>query len=225
MLLHPLAISSLLLVASLALATALLQAAPRQPARVGDAHRVWSLGLLFAPLGWTLLELGALMPSNTLSVAAKTSLAAGFGAYFIATMRLAGMRGDVRWAALPVMLVLGASLWVRWQTPNVPMRSGLLSLVCTAFAAGVAVMALRATRSAVPQAWTLALAFCVSALALGARAFLLLAPATRPVFAWMEAPGVHSTLLGAAILAPALATLAFLLAGTHDARATTQTEG
>lgn len=224
MLLHPLALSSLLLVASLGLATGLLVAAPRQLAQVGEAHRVWSLGLLFAPLGWMLLELGALMPSNSLSVAAKTSLAAGFAAYLIATARLAGWQARLGWIALPVVGVLGASLWVHWQTPHLPMRTGLLSLVCTTFATGVAVMALRAARTGVPQAWTLASAFCVSALALGTRALLLLSPEGGPLREWIDADGIHSLLLGAAILAPALATLAFLLAGSAHEDAT-QTEG
>ncbi|MND04928.1 hypothetical protein D3C83_254380 [compost metagenome] len=65
----------------------------------------------------------------------------------------------------------------------------------------------------------------MSAFALGGRAFLLLAPAGLPVFGWVDAAGLQSTLLGAAILAPAVATLAFLLAATVDAPATTQTEG
>lgn len=214
MLLHPLAVSTLLLVASLGLATALLAAVPRQAPDVGDAHRIWSLGLFFAPLGWTLLELGALMPSNGLSVAAKTALAAGFGAYLIATARLAGLRVGMRWTAMPVLFVLAASLWVRWQDPNVPMRTGLVSVVCALFTAGVAVMALRAARNAVPQASTLAIAFVVSTLALATRAALLLAPHALPLHAWLDVVEMHSVLLGAAILAPALATLAFLLAGS-----------
>lgn len=222
MLLHPLAISSLLLVASLGLATALLAATPRHSPQVADAHRIWSLGLLFAPLGWMLLELGALMPSNTLGVLAKTALASGFAAYLAATMRLAGVRRRASWIALPVLVVLSASLWMRWQTPHLPMRTGLLSLVCAVFAAAVAVMATRAARDAVPQAWTLATAFCASALALGLRAFVLLVPAAQ---GWFDAPGLHSAMLGAAILAPALATMAFLLAGSAERRASTQTDG
>ena len=220
--LHPLAISCLVLVASLGLATALLASAPRHPPEAADAHRIWSLGLFFAPLGWALLELGALMPSNTLSVVAKTALAAGFAAYLVSTIRLAGVRARVAWIALPVLVVLVASAWVRWQTPNLPMRTGLVSLVCAAFSAGVAVMALRAARGGVPQAWTLASAFFASTLALGLRAATLYGPSW---FGDAVAAGtLASAALGAAIVAPAIATLAFLLATSSAAR-DPQTDG
>lgn len=210
--LHPLALSCIVLVASLGLASALLAASSRQPGAVAEAHRVWSLGLFFAPLGWALLELGALMPSNGLSVAAKTALASGFWAYLLATARLAGLRGGMRWTVVPVLVVVLASLWMRWQSPLVPMRTGLLSVICAVFAAGVAIMAIRAARDRVPQAGMLAVAFCASALALGGRALLLLAPGAA---GGLDLPAWTSALLGAAVFAPALATLAFVL--THGA--------
>lgn len=219
--LHPLALSCIVLVASLGLASALLAASSRQPDAVAEAHRVWSLGLFFAPLGWALLELGALMPSNGLSVAAKTALASGFWAYLLATARLAGLRGGMRWTVLPVLVVLLASLWMRWNTPLVPMRTGLLSVICALFAAGVALMAIRAARARVPQAGTLAAAFCASALALGARSLLLLAPPANPGF---DLPAWSSALLGAAVFAPALATLAFVLTQADARRASTQAD-
>lgn len=223
--LHPLAISSIVLVASLALASALLAAAPRQSEPVAEAHRIWSLGLFFAPLGWALLESGALMPSNTLSVAAKTALAAGFWAYLLATARLAGWRSTLRWTITPVFVVLIASLWMRWQAPQVPMRTGLLSAICALFAAGVAAMAIRAALDRVPQAWTLATAFCASALALALRAFALLAPEGFAVRDWFDTTSMHSALLGLAIVAPAAATLAFLLAEGVQQPAATQADG
>jgi hypothetical protein len=213
----PLAASLVLLLASLTVATGLLSLAPRPWTALGETRRLWSIALLFAPVGWMMLELGHLMNLGLLAIAAKIAISLAFVVFLAAVANLRGMPLRWRWAALPVLGVAAASLWVYWNAPYAPMRTGLLSLICAGLALGIAALASgRRTREHCPHAPWLALAFLASGLLLLLRGVFLLAPPSGPGLAAAAATNA-SLLLGAALAIPLLATL-FLMLGVESRR-------
>lgn len=203
----PLAASLVLLLASLTVATGLLSLAPRPWSALGETRRLWSIALLFAPVGWMLLELGSLLRLGLLAIAAKLAISLAFVVFLAAIMNLRGSVLRWRWAAVPVLGIAAASLWVYWTAPYEPMRTGLLSLVCAAIALGIALLAAgRRVREHCRHARWLAFGFLLSALLLLARGVMLLADP-----AWLRLgdlpDSAPSLLLGAALALPLLATL------------------
>lgn len=212
----PLAASLVLLLASLTVATGLLSLAPRPWSPLGEARRLWSMALLFAPVGWMLLELGGLLQLSLLAVVAKVAISTAFAVFLVAAASLRGAVLRWRWAAAPVIVVLGASMWVYWHAPYAPMRTGLLSLICAGVALWVAAMTFDArARARCAHASWLAAAFVFSALLLATRGIVLLAPSDWSIAA-LGSGSVPSLLLGAALSVPLLATL-FLLFDREDA--------
>jgi hypothetical protein len=206
----PLAASLVLLLASLTVATGLLSLAPRPWSPLGEARRLWSMALLFAPVGWMLLELGGLLQMGLLAVIAKFAISAAFAVFLVAAATLRGQTLRWRWAAAPVLLVLAASMWVYWHAPYAPMRTGLLSLICAGIALWIAVLTFDArARARCPHVSWLAAAFVISAVLLAMRGIVLLAPPEWPV-ANLSPGGSPSLLLGAALSVPLLATLCLL---------------
>ena len=207
----PLAASLVLLLASLTVATGLLSVAPRPWSPLGEARRLWSMALLFAPVGWMLLELGGLLQMGLLAVAAKLAISAAFAVFLVAAATLRGQALRWRWAAVPVLVVLVASMWVYWHAPYAPMRTGLLSLICAGVALWIAFLTFDArARARCAHASWLATAFVFSALLLAMRGIVLLAPADWSVAAVGDGT-TPSLLLGAALSVPLLATLCLLV--------------
>jgi hypothetical protein len=206
----PLAASLVLLLASLTVATGLLSLAPRPWSPLGEARRLWSMALLFAPVGWMLLELGGLLQLGLLSILAKLAISAAFAVFLVAAATLRGTGVRWPWVAAPVIVVLLASMWVYWQAPRVPMRTGLLSLICAGVAIWIALLSLDArTRARCVHAPWLAAGFGISAALLTVRGLVLLAPSSWSLAAWSQG-ATPSLLLGTA-LAPPLLTTACLL--------------
>jgi hypothetical protein len=218
----PLAASLVLLLASLTVATGLLSLAPRPWSPLGEARRLWSMALLFAPVGWMLLELGGLLQMGLLSIIAKFAISASFAVFLVAAATLRGARVRWHWVAAPVAFVLAASMWVYWREPYAPMRTGLLSLICAGVAIWIAVLSLDArSRASCRHAPWLAAAFFVSAALLTMRGIVLLAPIGSFAPDWSTG-AVPSVLLGTALAVPLLATLC-LLFERHDASRDTST--
>jgi hypothetical protein len=157
------------------------------------------------------------MNLGLLAIAAKVAISLAFVVFLAAIVNLRGSVLRWRWAAVPVLGVAAASLWVYWNAPYVPMRTGLLSLVCAAMALGIALLAAgRRTREHCRHAPWLAVGFALSALLLVVRGLVLLADP-----AWLRlgdlSDSASSLLLGAALALPLLATL-FLMFGTEARR-------
>jgi diguanylate cyclase (GGDEF)-like protein len=195
-----------LLIASMAIAAGLLLSAANQPSPIREAQRVWALGLVAGPLGLVLLKLGGLLEAGLLEAAAKTVMTAGFSFSLIALALISG--GALRWwrALLPVGVVLVASMVFLLRFPETPMRTGLLSLVCSLVCVLAAQHAWRCgLRVETPYGRLIAFMFLAGAVVLFARALLLF-----PMAAADNA--TTELMLGAAVLIPALATVGFVLA-------------
>ncbi|MEZ5462291.1 diguanylate cyclase [Dokdonella sp.] len=194
----------LLLMASMAIAAGLLMSAANQPSPIREAQRVWALGLVAGPLGLALLRLGGLLEAGLLQAAAKTIMTAGFSFPLIALALISG--ASIRWRALlPVVLVLAASMIFLLRFPEAPMRTGLLSLVCSLTCMLAAQHAWHCvSRVETPYGRIVAFIFACGAAVLLARA-LMLFPMTG------VDNGLTEMLLAAAVLIPALATVSFVL--------------
>jgi hypothetical protein len=199
-----LAAALILLIASLTVASALLSLLPRPGSPLGEARRLWSIALLFAPMGWMLLELGSLLGLALLSLFAKAAIVIAFAVFLGAISTLRGSPMRLYWHVLPVAFVASASLWVYWNAPYAPMRTGLLSLVCAVLALrGAWLAGSSLTRLHCPRAAGLLAAFALSAALMSVRGVMLLSPGNPE---GGDPAGVASVLLGIALLAPLLAT-------------------
>jgi diguanylate cyclase (GGDEF)-like protein len=99
--------------------------------------------------------------------------------------------------------------------PEQPMRTGLLSVLCALAAAAAAALAWREARAAgSSHARMVAIAFAGAAALLAGRAALLFLPEGNAGRIWIDGPVGQSLLLGLAMLAPAVATLGFVLMGS-----------
>ncbi|MEZ5465646.1 MAG: GGDEF domain-containing protein [Lysobacteraceae bacterium] len=198
----------LLLSVSVTVAIGLLVAAVQQPSPVREAQQMWSIGLIAAPLGMTLLKLSESLDVVALAVLAKTVLTAAFVACLLALGRLTGRRPALTLALLPMFVVPLASVWFLIQHPGEPMRSGLLSLVCAALCLATAWLGWSPkARQRWPHARLVASLFALGALLLSTRALLLFGN---------DAVSSASSdwLLAAGVLVPPLATVGFALAGS-----------
>ncbi|MBX3725475.1 MAG: GGDEF domain-containing protein [Xanthomonadales bacterium] len=217
----PLATAVILLVLASVMATALVDAARRQPRPLAPALRQWAFALIAGPLGWCLLELAGEVLPPAWAVLAKPLIMTAFIGHLHAVLVLRGHIAPAAWQYLPVLAVALATLGWYVLSPETPMRTGLLSLMCALAAAATAVSCLgdvpRRRRLDVPMG-LLATSFGLSALLLGGRAaILLLAPENARQRIWLAQPTSHSLVLGLALLGPLTATLAFVLAGTERA--------
>ncbi|MDZ3823910.1 MAG: GGDEF domain-containing protein [Pseudoxanthomonas sp.] len=215
----PLATAVILLVLASAMATALVDAARRQPRPLAPALRQWAFALVAGPLGWCLLELAGDTLPAAVAVLAKPLIMTAFIGHLHAVLVLRGTIAPAAWQFLPVLAVALATLGWYLLAPDTPMRTGLLSLMCALAAAATALLCLgdvpRRRRLEVPMG-LLATSFCLSALLLGGRAaILLLAPEAAWQRTWLAQPTSHSLVLGLALLGPLMATMAFVLAGTE----------
>lgn len=198
-------VSLLLLMASMAIAGGLLMSAPNQPSPIREAQRVWAIGLVAGPLGLVLLKFGEMLDAGLLEAAAKTVMTAGFSASLLALALISG--AAIRWwrALLPVVVVLIASLAFLLRFPDLPMRTGFLSLVCALICTSAAHCAWRCNvRLETPYGRVIAFMFALGAVVLFARALILFP---------LSGTGSAATelMLAAAVLIPALATVGFVL--------------
>ena len=214
MFLDPFASALIALLASAAMSAGLYAAAARQPAELAGPQRLWARAILLAPLGWLLLEWAVEHPG--LAVPGKTLIVASFVEYLRALVASRGRMPDSPWFAAPVLLVAVASAIMLFTSPGQPMRTGLLSFLCAGIAASTAVVALRpGPRRAGGNAGIVGAAFSLCALVLVARGVLLFTPEGSAARAWVEEPWVETLLLGGAMLAPAVASLGFVLMGSE----------
>lgn len=206
----------LLLTVSMAFAIALLVAAGSQPCPVRDAQHIWSLGLIAAPLGMLLLKLGELLGIGLISVMAKTSLTAAFAACLLSLAILSGQRAPWRSAIAPVVLVLLASLWFIWRYPGVPMRTGLLFLICSVICVGITYKAWRNDAlGSSTNGRIVGVVFGVGAALMAIRAAMLFSVGN-------DSSASGELMLASVVMIPALATVGFLLSCSdrllHDTR-------
>lgn len=212
--LDPFASALIALLASAAMSAGLYATAARQPEELARPQRIWARAILLAPTGWLLIEWARDVPS--LVVPGKTLIIASFIEYLRALLASRGRMPDSPWFAAPVALVAVASALVLFTQPGQPMRTGLLSLLCAGVAASTAVVALSAgQRRRGGNSGIVATAFGLCALVLLARGTLLLMPESHAARAWVEQDWVETLLLGGAVLAPAVASLGFVLMGSE----------
>ncbi|HEU0151998.1 MAG TPA: GGDEF domain-containing protein [Arenimonas sp.] len=214
--LDPFASALIALLASAAMSAGLYAAAARQPDDLAGPQRIWARAILLAPLGWLLLEWAVDQPE--LAVPGKTLIVASFIEYLRALVASRGRMPDSPWFAAPVLLVAVASAIMLFTLPGQPMRTGLLSLLCAGIAASTAVVALRPARgprSASSHAGIVGAAFSLCALVLLVRGVLLFTAEGSAARQWVEQPWVETLLLGGAMLAPAVASLGFVLMGSE----------
>lgn len=214
MFLDPFASALIALLASGAMSASLFAAAARLPEELAMPQRIWARAIVLAPAGWVLLERADAVPS--LAVAGKTLIIASFVEYLRALMASRGRMPDSPWFAAPVAFVAVASALMLLTQPGQPMRTGLLSLLCGGLAMSTAVVALRHHRPGHGgNAGIVATSFLLCALLLLARGVLLFMPQGTAARAWVDQPWVESLMLGAAVLAPAVASLGFVLMGSE----------
>jgi diguanylate cyclase (GGDEF)-like protein len=212
--LDPFASALIALLASAAMSAGLFAAAARQPEELARPQRIWARAILLAPAGWLLLEWAQDQPS--LAVPGKTLIVASFVEYLRALLASRGRMPDSPWFAAPVCLVAVASAIMLFTQPGLPMRTGLLSLICAGIAASTAVVALHGGRSRRGgNAGIVATAFSLCALVMAARGLLLFMPEGSTARAWIDQPWVETLMLGGAMLAPAVASLGFVLMGSE----------
>jgi diguanylate cyclase (GGDEF)-like protein len=213
--LDPFSSALIALLASAAMAAGLLAASARQPPELGRPQRIWARAILLAPAGWLLLEWARQVPS--LSVPGKTLIIASFVEYLRALVATRGRMLDSPWFAAPVVLVAVASAVALFTQPGMPMRTGLLSLLCAGLAASTAVVALRhpGRGGSRGNARIIGAAFLLCAGVLALRGLLLFMPEGSAAREWVGQPWVQTLLLGGAMLAPAVASLGFVLMGSE----------
>jgi diguanylate cyclase (GGDEF)-like protein len=214
--LDPFGSALIALLASAAMSAGLFAAAARQPAELGRPQRIWARAILLAPAGWLLLEWSRELPS--LSVPGKTLIIASFVEYLRALVATRGRMPDSPWFAAPVVLVAVASVIALFTQPGLPMRTGLLSLLCAGLAASTAVIALRSPGrggSGSGNARIIGAAFLLCAGVLALRGLLLFMPEDSAAREWVGLPWVQTLMLGGAMLAPAVASLGFVLMGSE----------
>ena len=212
--LDPFASALIALLASGAMSAGLFAAAARQPEELGLPQRIWARAIVLAPAGWLLLEWSQDVPS--LAVAGKTLIIASFVEYLRALLASRGRMPDSPWFAVPVAFVAVASAIMLFTQPGQPMRTGLLSLLCGGLAASTALVALRQRRPGHgSNAGIVATAFMLCAGVLLVRGVLLFMPEGSAARAWVDQPWVDTLMLGGAVLAPAVASLGFVLMGSE----------
>jgi diguanylate cyclase (GGDEF)-like protein len=212
--LDPFASALIALLASAAMSAGLFAAAARQPEELARPQRIWARAIVLAPAGWLLLEWARDLPS--LAVAGKTLIVASFVEYLRALLASRGRMPDSPWFAAPVCLVAVASALMLFTQPDLPMRTGLLSVLCAGIAASTAVVALRGGRQRRGgNAGIVAAAFLMCAAVMLARGVLLFMPEGSAARAWIDQPWVETLMLGGAMLAPAVASLGFVLMGSE----------
>ena len=212
--LDPFASALIALLASAAMSAALYAAAARQPDELARPQRIWARAIVLAPAGWLLLEWAQDQPA--LAVPGKTLIVASFVEYLRALLASRGRMPDSPWFAAPVCLVAVASAITLFTQPGLPMRTGLLSLLCAGIAASTAVIALRVGRErSGGNAGIVAAAFLMCAAVMLARGVLLFMPEGSAARAWIDQPWVETLMLGGAMLAPAVASLGFVLMGSE----------
>ncbi len=194
------------------MAGALAYAAARQPDPYRRALRLWSLGLLAGPLGWALLEGATRL--WWLAIPGKTLM---FGACALYLRALLVVRGR----PLPDGLLLAGAAAVAsltlayaWAWPLLPMRTALLSLLCTA-ACLCAVAETVAERPLGSGARIVAAALALSALVWLTRSFLLYMPEASDLRWLIAGDTAQSLSLGLAMLLPAAGTLGIVLMGNE----------
>lgn len=210
--LEPATIAALSSAASGVIAGALTYAAAPQPEPYRRALRLWSLGLLIGPLGWALLEAATLL--WWLAIPGKTLMFGACALYLRALL-------VVQHRALPDALLLAGAAAVAsltlayaWAWPLLPMRTALLSLLCTA-ACIWAVVETVAERPLGRGARIVAAAMALSALVWLVRGFLLYMPEASDL-RWLIAGDTSQSLtLGLAMLLPAAGTLGIVLMGNE----------
>ncbi len=201
------------LLASSALAAGLLASAARQPPELAKPRRIWARAMVMAPSGWLLLEWARDVES--LAVAGKTLIIASFIDYLRALLATRGRTPESPWLLLPVVFVALASLVMLLVHPGQPMRTGMLSLLCGGVAAGTAMVAWSEThRRDGGNARMVAACFVACAAVLLARALLLFSPEGSAARELAALPAVQTLLPGGAMLAPAVASLGFVLMGS-----------
>ncbi|MFY2764720.1 GGDEF domain-containing protein [Arenimonas sp. MALMAid1274] len=211
--LDPFTTALIALLASAAMAAGLYAAASRQPRELACAQRLWARAIVLAPAGWLLLEWADDLPS--LAVPGKTLIIASFVEYLRALVACRGRMPDSPWFAAPVLLVALASLLMLFTHPGQPMRTGLLSLLCAGLAASTSIVAWSQRKAATgSNALVVAASFGVCALVLCIRGTLLFLPDGSAARAWVQQPWGETLLLGGAMLAPAVASLGFVLMGS-----------
>ena len=209
----PFASALIALLASAAMSAALFTAATRQPGDLARAQRLWARAILLAPAGWLLMEWARDQPS--LGVPGKTLIVASFVEYIRALLASRGRMPDSPWFVAPVSLVAVASAVMLLTHPDTPLRTGTLSLVCAGLAASTAVVALQGRRQRRGgNAGIVAAAFLTCALVMLAHGLLLFMPEGSAARAWIDRPWVEALMLGGAMLAPAVASLGFVLMGS-----------
>jgi diguanylate cyclase (GGDEF)-like protein len=212
--LDPFASALIALLASAAMSAGLFAAAARQPEELARPQRIWARAIVLAPAGWLLLEWAQDLPS--LAVPGKTLIVASFVEYLRALLASRGRMPDSPWFAAPVCLVAVASAIMLFTHPGMPMRTGMLSLICAGIAASTAVVALHGGRSRRGgNAGIVATAFLLCALVMAARGLLLFMPEGSAARTWIDQPWVETLMLGGAMLAPAVASLGFVLMGSE----------
>jgi diguanylate cyclase (GGDEF)-like protein len=212
--LDPFASALIALLASAAMSAGLYAAAARQPEELARPQRIWARAIVLAPAGWLLLEWARDLPS--LAVAGKTLIVASFVEYLRALLASRGRMPDSPWFAAPVCLVAVASALMLFTQPGLPMRTGLLSVLCAGIAASTAVVALHGGRQRRGgNAGIVAAAFLMCAAVMLARGVLLFMPEGSAARVWIDQPWVETLMLGGAMLAPAVASLGFVLMGSE----------
>ena len=212
--LDPFASALIALLASGAMSAGLFAAAARQPEELALPQRIWARAIVLAPAGWLLLEWSGDLPS--LAVAGKTLVIASFVEYLRALLASRGRMPDSPWFAVPVAFVAVASAIMLFTQPGLPMRTGLLSLLCGGLAASTALVALRQRRPGHgSNAGIVATAFTLCAGMLLVRGVLLFMPEGSAARSWVDQPWVETLMLGGAVLAPAVASLGFVLMGSE----------
>jgi diguanylate cyclase (GGDEF)-like protein len=212
--LDPFASALIALLASGAMSAGLFAAAARQPEELAMPQRIWARAIVLAPAGWLLLEWAHEVPS--LAVAGKTLIIASFVEYLRALLATRGRMPDSPWFAAPVAFVAVASAIMLFTQPGLPMRTGLLSLLCGGLAVSTAVVALRHHRPGHgSNASIVATSFLLCAFVLLARGVLLFMPEGSIARNWVDQPWVETLMLGGAVLAPAVASLGFVLMGSE----------
>lgn len=212
--LDPFASALIALLASAAMSAGLYAAAARQPDELARPQRIWARAIVLAPAGWLLLEWAQDLPS--LAVPGKTLIVASFIEYLRALLASRGRMPSSPWFAAPVCLVAVASALMLFTHPGMPMRTGLLSLLCAGIAASTAIVALRGGQSRRGgNAGIVAAAFLMCAAVMLARGLLLFMPEGSGARAWIDQPWVETLMLGGAMLAPAVASLGFVLMGSE----------
>lgn len=213
--LDPIATALVVLIACSGFAVAIQTLAQRDPTPAGQAYRYWSHGLVMGPAGWVLIELAWSGTLAWLWGLGLTLVVAGSVEILRAVLAFRGRRVASWVLSSPILLAALATAVLSVFTPHASLGLVVISLICAGLAVLAAREALGETAAAQsPHGITVAVALGVAVCALLMQGLAAALTSPLPWLAMMQTETGRSILVALVTLAPAAATLGFVLMGS-----------